>query len=295
ERDRDRILDVLEESSGNLSKASEQLGIDRSLLRAKLKHYGLQPLGFSIRCDDFDVDFYEGSDMPRKYRSWLTVIEDGREVLRKIIEVNEPLKYRGITFYQSSYGMIPHAHGFFILRITSNTGLSEIARLRFSGRFVIPGTNMEGTIKDFSPALGFDQTGRPFTYTTMMNNPAVFIDFREKGKEKYSGWILKREPLTWKLPEGHTVEFIDLWGAQYTGLQVRKDPGVWVVYLGCLTMAIGLYIAFFVSQRRLWVKLIQEKNTTRVLIGAATNKNKAAFENKIEKMAALLQQKQGGN
>lgn len=294
ERERDRILNILEEFSGNISKTAMQLGIDKSPLKAKLKHYGLQPLGFSIRCDDFDVDFYEKSDMPRKYRSWLTVIEDGKEVLRKVIEVNEPLKYKGITFYQSSYGLVPHAHGFFILKTTSNTGISEITRLHFGGRFLIPGTTIEGTIKDFSPSLGFDQQGRPITYTMMMHNPAVFIDFREKGKEKYSGWILKREPMTWKLPEGHKVEFIDLWGAQYTGLQVRKDPGVWIVYLGCIVMAIGLYIAFFVSHRRVWVKLTEEKNTTKMLIGAASNKNKAAFESKIEKMAALLQQKQGG-
>lgn len=294
EQERDRILNVLEESSGNISKASMQIGMDKSSLKAKLQSYGLQPLGFSIRCDDFDVDFYEGSDTPKKYRSWLTVIEDGREVLKKVIEVNEPLKYKGITFYQSSYGMVPHARGFFILKTTSHSGLSEIHRLHFGGRFIIPGTTIEGTIKDFSPALSFDQRGRPFTYTEMMNNPAVFIDFREKGKEKYSGWIAKREPMTWRLPEGHTVEFIDLWGAQYTGLQVRKDPGVWIVYLGCITISIGLYIAFFISHRRVWVKIFEEKNNTKVLIGAASNKNRAAFEGRIDKMAALLRQKQGG-
>ncbi len=65
------------------------------------------PLGFSVRCDDFEVEFYENSQMPREYKSWLTVIEDGKEVMRKAIEVNDPLTYKGITFYQASYGMIP--------------------------------------------------------------------------------------------------------------------------------------------------------------------------------------------
>lgn len=294
EHERDGIIDALEKSSGNVSKASMQLGMDRSSLKAKLQRYGLQPLGFSIRCDDFDIDFYEGSDMPRKYISWLTVIEDGKEVLRKAIEVNEPLKYKGITFYQSTYGTVPGGQGFFILRVTPLSGISEINRLNFGDRFIIPGTNTEGTIKDFSPALTFDQGGRPFTYSRMMNNPAVFIDFREKGKEKYSGWIFKRYPMTWRLPEGHTVEFIDLWGAQYTGLQVRRDPGVWIVYLGCITMSLGLYIAFFISHRRVWVKILEEKNHTRVFIGAASNKNRYAFERKLDKMVAILQEKQGG-
>ena len=32
----------------------------------------------------------------------------------------------------------------------------------------------------------------------------------------------------------------------YTGLQVTKDPGVWVVYIGFILMIIGFYITFFI-------------------------------------------------
>ena len=92
-----------------------------------------------------------------------------------------------------------------------------------------------------------------------MNNPAVFISFYENNKRKYGGWILKRYPETWKLPEGHVVEFIDFWGIQYTGLQVRKDPGVWVVYLGFIVMSIGLYIAFFMSHKKYGSGLLKKK------------------------------------
>ncbi|MDI6889904.1 MAG: cytochrome c biogenesis protein ResB [Thermodesulfovibrionales bacterium] len=294
EQERDRIVNVLEASWGNTSKASEILGIKEKSLKEKLRVYGIQPLGFSIRCDDFDVEFYEGSDMPKKYRSWLTVIEDGKEVLKKAIEVNDPLKYKGITFYQSSYGMMSHAHGWFILRITSHSGVSEIKRLNLGDRFTIHGTDLEGTIKDFSPALSFDHQGRPFTFTNMMNNPAVFIDFNEGGKKKYSGWILKRYPITGKLPESHVVEFIDLWGTQYTGLQVRKDPGVWIVYLGCITIAIGLYMAFFMSHKKLWVRIVEEKDSTRVYMGATSNKNRSAFERKIDKLIFLIRKRREG-
>ncbi|MEW6003173.1 MAG: cytochrome c biogenesis protein ResB, partial [Nitrospirota bacterium] len=243
---------------------------------------------------DFNVDFYEGSDMPREYKSWLTVIDNGKEVLKKDIEVNDPLSYKGITFYQASYGMLPNANGEFILRITPQSGVSEIKQLHISDKFIIPGTKIEGTIIDFSPALSFDRQGKPFTYSEMMNNPAVFIDFKEEGKEKYSGWILKRYPTTWRLPEGHIVEFIDLWGVQYTGLQIRKDPGVWVVYLGCITITIGLFMAFFMSHRKLWIRIEEDKNNTRVVIGATSNKNRIAFERKIDKMISLINKRQEG-
>ncbi len=44
------------------------------------------------------------SGQPKEYSSDLSIIENGREVLRKKIEVNDPLQYKGIWFYQSSYG-----------------------------------------------------------------------------------------------------------------------------------------------------------------------------------------------
>lgn len=294
EQERDRLLSALEASWGNVGKASELLSMKEGELREKLKRYAVRPLGFSVRCDDFDVEFYENSQMPKRYTSWLTVIEDGKEVLRKAIEVNDPLTYKGITFYQANYGMIPNAPGWLILKVTSASGASEIKRLNPGESFTIPGTAVEGTIKDFSPALSFDKQGRAFTFSEMMNNPAVFIDFRETGKEKYSGWILKRYPETWRTPEGHTVQFIDFWGVQYTGLQVRKDPGVWIVYLGSIVMTLGLFIAFFMSHRKLWVRIVEERGNTRVHIGASANKNRAAFERKIEKMVSLIRKRQGG-
>ncbi len=252
------------------------------------------PLGFYIRCDNFDAEFYGDSDMPKEYKSWLTIIKDGREVLKKSIAVNDPLTYEGITFYQASYGPIPEnmTKGIFIFNVATKGGNSTTLNLRFGDTFKIPGTDIEGKIADFSPALQINENGQAFTYTNMMNNPAVYIDFSESGKHKFSAWILKRQPQTWQLPDGVRIQFVDYWGVEYTGLQVRKDPGIWVVYFGCIAMSLGLFIAFFMSHRRIWVKAIEEKNNTRVIVGASANKNRAAFERKIDKMVSVLAKKQ---
>jgi len=246
------------------------------------------PLGFEVRCNNFDVEFYGRSDMPREYRSWITVIKDGREIVTKSISVNDPLVYEGITFYQSNYGFIPERVpiGLFIIRATSKDGKAVDLKLRLGDKFEIPGTNMSGRLADFSPALRLDNFT---TYASQMNNPAVFVEFSEGGEKKYSGWILRRYPETWQLPEGSRVEFLDLWGVEFTGLQVRKDPGVWIVYLGCITISIGLFIAFFMSHRKLWVSVVEDKNNTRVIAGATANKNRTALEKKIERIISLVQ------
>ena len=294
----ENLLNAVEAAQGNLPAAARHLGTDEGTLRAKLRVHGILLLGFQIRCDEFDVDFYPGTDMPRAYRSWLSVIKDGKEVAKKVIEVNEPLSYDGVTFYQSSYGILPSGveRGIFKFRLVSKEGKTEEANLRLGGSFTVPGTNLTGKVEDFSPALGLDErTGRAFTYAEQMNNPAVHVTFSEEGKPKFGGWLLKRYPETWKLPDGSRVEFHGVWGVQYTGLQVRKDPGVWVVYFGCIAMAAGLFIAFFMSHRKIWIRLLAERNSTRVILGASANKNRPAYERKIEQMLGLLNRdKEGG-
>ena len=251
------------------------------------------PLGFEIRCDNFDTEFYGRSDMPKEYVSWLTVTKDGKEVLSKSISVNDPLTYEGITFYQANYGFIPERvrMGLFIIRVVSKDGKAVDLKLRLGETFEIPGTDMSGKLIDFSPALRPDNFT---TYTNQMNNPAVLVEFSESGKHKFSGWILRRHPETWQLPDGSRVEFIDLWGVEYTGLQVRKDPGVWIVYLGCITISIGLFIAFFMSHRKVWVSVVEDKNNSRVVIGATANKNRGSLERKINRMISIIKKDQEG-
>jgi cytochrome c biogenesis protein len=248
------------------------------------------PLGFDLRCDNFDVEYYPGTDMPKAYRSWLTVMKNGKEVTKKSIVVNDPLTYEGVTFYQSSYGSVPNGmgNGILVLNTVSANGNSEQKKIRIGESFAISGTSVTGHVADFSPALSIDQSGKPFTYSERMTNPAVLVEFSEPGKAKYSGWLLKRYPQTWSLPDGNRVEFLDYWGVEYTGMQVRKDPGVFIVYLGCIIMAIGLYMTFFMSHRRVWVALTEEKGSVKVLIGASANKNRASLERKIEKIATAI-------
>lgn len=254
------------------------------------------PLGFDLRCDNFEVEYYQGTDMPKTYRSWLTVIKNGKEVTKKSIVVNDPLTYEGVTFYQSSYGSVPNGmgNGILVLNIASGNGKPEQIKTKIGGSFTIPGTSITGHVADFSPALSIDQTGKAFTYAEQMSNPAVYVNFSESGKVKYSGWLLKRYPQTWSLPDGNRVEFLDYWGVEYTGMQVRKDPGVFIVYLGCIIMALGMYITFFMSHRRIWVNIAEEKGGVKIMIGGSANRNRAAFEQKIEKLSGILNAGQKG-
>ncbi|MBF0337930.1 MAG: cytochrome c biogenesis protein ResB [Nitrospirae bacterium] len=265
-------------------KIDEGQTTDETISRKGEKHH----LGFSIRCDDFSLQFYGDTDTPKTYLSWLTVMESGKEVLKTSIEVNRPLSYKGYTFYQASYGALGEENGVLIFRMTSKNGKSEVISKYVGDSFKLPESDLEARIMAFSPALGFNKDEKPYTYTEMLNNPAVYVLFREKGNDKYGGWIFKRYPKSWDIPDGSKLELIDNWGYQYTGIQVRKDPGVWIVYLGCICMTLGLYFAFFLSHKRIWVLLLNNKGNVEIKIAASAHKNKGAFDTNIDKAFGTL-------
>ncbi len=58
---------------------------------------------FQVRCNSFNIDFFP-TGAPKEFRSNLTIIDDGKEVLTSDIIVNEPLYYKGVYIYQASFG-----------------------------------------------------------------------------------------------------------------------------------------------------------------------------------------------
>lgn len=67
------------------------------ILRRKRTH-----LPFSIELLDFKKILHPGTDIPKSYSSDINLIENG--AVRKIlIEMNEPLRHKGYTFFQSSF------------------------------------------------------------------------------------------------------------------------------------------------------------------------------------------------
>ncbi len=239
-------------------------------------------LGFTVRCDNFDVSYYPNSRRPKDYNSDLVVLENGQEVLRKRIEVNDPLTYKGITFYQSSYGSA--GNPFFKVRVTENaTGKVMDLNARQREQIKLPGgysfliSNFTQNDRQFGPAMQLQintpdgKRGRPF---------AVWKKFPE--------FDIKR---------GGTFSFalIDYEEPQFTGLQVAKDPGVEIVWLGCFLMVFGSLTAFFFSHKRIWVCLETEGNKTKVQIAANAHRNQPgfslAFDDLKQKLDATIENK----
>lgn len=63
----------------------------------------LWTMPFTVALDTFTADFHPGTSRPAKFVSDIRRIENGQESEVKI-QMNEPMRYEGFTFFQASYG-----------------------------------------------------------------------------------------------------------------------------------------------------------------------------------------------
>lgn len=63
----------------------------------------LWPMPFTVQLDKFTADFHPGTMRPAKFVSEVTRLENGGEA-KVTIQMNEPMRYEGLTFFQASYG-----------------------------------------------------------------------------------------------------------------------------------------------------------------------------------------------
>lgn len=63
----------------------------------------LWPMPFDVRLDEFTAEFHPGTSRPEVFVSEVTRLEEGGES-KVTIEMNAPMRYEGLTFFQASYG-----------------------------------------------------------------------------------------------------------------------------------------------------------------------------------------------
>ncbi len=197
----------------------------------------------------FEAPGFE-TGMPTDFTTDLAVFQNGAEVARKTIRVNDPLAIGGYTFHQNGFGPAPHL----VIRDTAGEPLWD-AKVPMTGAaggapyetMAVPGRDL-----GLQLLLGRNEVGEGILvvlpYRIVGTNPDGTDQIHNfdavqlrRGDEKVSDAL------------GISITLADF--GEYTLLIAKRDPGQGIVWGAFLCLIAGITITFYRPRRRIWARL----------------------------------------
>ena len=205
----------------------------------------------STRVNDFWITYTKQTTINQFYSDISILNSKGTEIEHKTIFVNSPARYNGINYYQTDWNLIG-------LRLQDNN--SEISQY--------PLLN-----------LGNTQNKIWITWIPINNNLSqgniILIDNLQGYCSVYNeiGQFLGNFELNEEFNENSQIALIDILSS--TGLQIKTDPGIPLIYTGFFFLMISTLISY-ISYSQIWII----KDRQKMYIGG--NTTRATFDFEIE-------------
>jgi len=247
---------------------------------------------FSLRLDKFSTDLYPDGSV-KDWKSRLSVIEDGRPVLEKTIEVNHPLAYRGYTFYQSGYGWDWDNPSLELLvKKKSDPAYLKDLRLHPGEKAPVEGEGLEVMVARFIPDFVLDEKNQPSSRSPQPNNPAAYIEGKRGTETVFSGWVFAKFPDFTRLHSAEetdlSFELKDVKAPEYSVIQSARDPGALWIWIGSALLMAGLFLAFYWPTREIRLILEESQGKTELAAGGHSAKSPDEFKSEFENLMSGL-------
>lgn len=232
----------------------------------------LEPSGFlstpsdafstEVHVNKFYMEYYESGEVSQFYTDLSLYDLEGKEVLRKTIKVNDPLRYGGITIYQTDWSI----SALQVLKDDEGPFNLAMAPLQMNGGDKkLYGTILPVGSVDSPNVKGISMLARDLQSVVLYDQEGKFAGIRRPNS---------------KLPieiDGSKIEVLDAIGS--SGLNLKTDPGVPVVYAGFGALMLTTCISFL-SHSQIWAL----QDGTSVVVGGKSNRAKAEFPDAINRL-----------
>jgi cytochrome c biogenesis protein len=242
--------------------------------------------GLSLNLQSFTDEYWENGS-PKDYRSQVTILDNGREVKQGIVQVNHPLSYKGIRFYQSFFGDTAR------LEIKDAQGT-----LLFSGSVSLsqtlddyPYVRPAGSVQAASSGYTFYVVGRAKNVADSQLAPDQI------GIEVYQGKAARPVVAT-RLKAGVPYKSADLeitysGSGKFSGFQVSRDPGNSLIWISSTLFLLGLVIVFYFPRRQVRFMLQSGPgNLSKIYLRLGVGR-KTGSEAEIKRLEAVIKKDLG--
>jgi cytochrome c biogenesis protein len=193
------------------------------------------------------VDEYYDNGTPKDYRSEVVLYENSQPVKQAIIQVNHPMVYKGIRFYQSYFGPAAkmqvrdeNGQDVFNDNVPMDSSFDLEGVRRYEGFFELPLPQASLNIRLIGSAVNAEDP--------MIPAGNIAVDVSQNSKQ-----------IDFKLVELGTpevvggLEFTFLEESKFSGFQVSRDPMNIFIWIASILFVIGICAVLYFPYRQVWV------------------------------------------
>ncbi|MEB3161120.1 MAG: cytochrome c biogenesis protein [Synechocystis sp.] len=217
------------------------------------------PKDWGIKVNRFWIDYTPNGVIDQFYSDLSVVDDEGQELDRQTISVNHPLRYHGVTFYQTNWG---------IAGVKVQINNSPVLQLPMAPLPTQNGGQLWGA---YIPTKTDMSEGVALLVKDLQGTMIVYDQQGQLANAVREGSALEINGVTLKIKE--------LVGS--TGLQIKADPGIPFVYAGFGLLMVGVMMSY-VSHSQVWALAYQgENDRPQLYIGGRTNRAQVTFEREL--------------
>ncbi|KAJ7299550.1 hypothetical protein O6H91_Y209800 [Diphasiastrum complanatum] len=217
-------------------------------------------MNLNVNVNNFFIDYLPSGEVAQFYSDLSIVDYREKEILRKTINVNSPLRFEGVTIYQTDWRVsavqvyVDGSEPFNLVMAPLQKGDAKLF-----GTFLPLGD--EGLLD----AKGISILARDLQSVAIYDKEGKFVGIRRPGSNRSI------------VVNGVNIIVEDIIGS--TGLELKIDPGVPVVYAGFGALMLTTCISFL-SHSQVWA--LQEGTT--IVVGGKSNRAKLMFERELNEL-----------
>jgi cytochrome c biogenesis protein len=237
--------------------------------------------GLVVRNEGFTDEYYLNGTA-KDYRSDLVVLQDGKEVARKTIHVNDPLVVAGVNFHQAFFGPAaemrvsdPQGNVIFQDGVALGYQFDGTGVPRSGGFFVLG--NRQMAVYVLVPA---SQRGPDPEIPAGSVRLEIFLP--RQGRPSAIATLAQGTP---QEVLGYSFEFVR--ERQFSGLQVVHNPAVNLIWFAAGCMLLGVLAVFHFPLRRVWARAEAEGEGARLRLASVSNRD-VLFAREFEGLALAV-------